>query len=135
PGPGPSPTDCLTAQFTTHQLSSVAVVTVAGEVDAANAQAFIDYVTEQAAHVDSLVLDLTGVDFFATAGFSALHTISVQCAGAAVGWALVPSRAVDRVLEVCDPDSTLVRRGTVEDAAARLKDEPRPLLQLVAESG
>ena len=37
------------------------------------------------------MLDLTGVDFFGTAGISALHTLNVRCAGEKIGWALVPS--------------------------------------------
>ena len=52
----------------------MAVITAHGELDAANAQEFVDYALRHAAHIDRLVLDLTGVEFFGTAGFSALHT-------------------------------------------------------------
>ena len=58
----------------------MAVITAHGELDAANAQAFVDYALRHAAQTDYLVLDLTGVDFFGTAGFSALHTVNVRCA-------------------------------------------------------
>ena len=34
-----------------------------GELDAANAQEFVDYALRHAPHIDRLVLDLTGVDF------------------------------------------------------------------------
>ena len=43
---------------------------------------------------ERLVLDLSGVEFLGTAGFSALHTVNVRCAGENVDWALVPSAAV-----------------------------------------
>ena len=89
------PADCHTAHFATRWLQpSMAVITAHGELDAANAQEFVDYALRHAAHIDRLVLDLTGVDFFGTAGFSALHTLNVRCAAEKIEWALVPSAAV-----------------------------------------
>jgi hypothetical protein len=71
------PTDCHTAHFATRWLQpSMAVITAHGELDAANAQEFVDYALRHAPHTDRLVLDLTGVGFFGTAGFSALHTVN-----------------------------------------------------------
>ncbi|MFY9919454.1 MAG: STAS domain-containing protein, partial [Mycobacterium sp.] len=80
-----------------------------------------------------LALDLSGVDFFGTAGFSALHTLNVRCAGAAVEWVLVPSTAVSRLLRICDPDSTLPIATTMPAALTVLQAEQRRLLQLVSE--
>src|SRR5258707_8671605 len=75
------PTDCRTAHFATRWLQpSMAVITAHGELHAANAQQIVDYALHHAAHTDRLVLDLTGVDFFGTAGFSALHTVNVRSA-------------------------------------------------------
>jgi anti-anti-sigma factor len=54
-----------------------------------------------------LILDLKGVDFFGTEGFSTLMNIQARCAYAAVKWMLVSSTAVSRVLEICDPRGTL----------------------------
>ncbi len=71
------------------------------------AQEFVDYALRHADHINRLVLDLSGVEFFGTAGFSAMHTLNVRCAGESIEWASVPSAAVIRLLRVCDPDSTL----------------------------
>jgi anti-anti-sigma factor len=126
------PTDCHTAHFATRWLRpSMAVITAHGELDAANAQQFVDYALRHAAHTDRLVLDLTGVGFFGTAGFSALHTLNVRCAAEKIEWAMVPSPAVTRLMQICDPDSTLPICDTVDAALAAVQGEPRRLLQLV----
>jgi anti-anti-sigma factor len=129
------PTDCHTAHFATRWLQpALAVITAHGEVDAANAQEFVDYSLRHAPHMDRVVLDLTGVDFFGTAGFSALHTLNVRCAAEKIEWALTPSAAVARLLRICDPDSALPICDTVDAALAAVQGEPRRLLQLVPKS-
>ncbi|HEX2284182.1 MAG TPA: STAS domain-containing protein [Mycobacterium sp.] len=126
-------TDCHTAHFATRWLEpSMAVVTAHGELDAANAQEFVDYALRHAAHMNCLVLDLSGIEFFGTAGFSALHTLNVRCAGESIEWAMAPSPAVSRLLRICDPDSALPIRPGVEAALAAVQGEPRRLLQLVS---
>ena len=128
-------TSCHTADFATRWLQpSMAVITAYGEIDAANAQEFVDYALRHAAHIDRLVLDLTGLDFFGTAGFSALHTVNVRCAAEKMDWALAPSPAVTRLLRICDPDSALPICDSVEAALAAVQGEPRRLLQLVSKS-
>lgn len=126
------PTDCHTAHFATRWLQpSMSVIAAHGELDAANAQQFVDYALRHAPHTDRLVLDLTGVDFFGTAGFSALHTLNVRCAAEKIEWAMVPSSAVSRLMRICDPDSTLPIYDSVDAALAAVQGEPRRLLQLV----
>jgi hypothetical protein len=65
-----------------------------------------------------------GLDLFGTEGFSALHRVSVCCARAGIGWAVVPGEAVFRVL----PDRQRIRlaasASTVEAAMATLQDQP-----------
>jgi anti-anti-sigma factor len=126
------PWECHTARFTADWGPSGPVITAHGELDASNAGQLADYVQHCATHSRSLILDLRGVEFFGTAGFSALHTINVRCAGANVCWAVVPSQAVSRLVRLCDPDNTL---PIAESAAADVceDDEPRPLLQLVSQ--
>jgi anti-anti-sigma factor len=127
------PWENRTARFTVHSGSSVAVIAAQGELDAANAGQLADYVQRCAAFSKSLVLDLSDVEFFGTAAFSALHTINVRCAGADVRWAVVPSRAVSRLLRICDPEHALpIAEST--DAAMAVQEEPRRLLQLVPQS-
>lgn len=126
--------DSSAASFTTRWLQpSVAVIIARGELDACNAQHLVDYSLRDAERTERLALDLTGVEFFGTAGFSALHTLNVRCAGAGVGWVLVPSAAVSRLLRICDPDSTLPFATTMRAALTRLQADQRRLLQLVAE--
>ncbi len=126
--------DSQAASFATRWLQpSVAVITAAGELDASNAQALVDYALRDADRTQRLALDLTGVGFFGTAGFSALHTLNVRCAGADIQWVLVPSVAVTRLLRICDPDSTLPLATTMSAALTRLQADQRRLLQLVTE--
>ncbi|HEX2214736.1 MAG TPA: STAS domain-containing protein [Mycobacterium sp.] len=129
------PTDCHTAHFATRWLQpDTSVVTAHGDIDAANAQEFVNYALRHAALIKNLVLDLSGVDFFGTAGFSALHTLNVRAAGEDIEWALVPSASVSRLLRLCDPDSALPICASAEAALASLQGQSKPLLQLVAES-
>src|SRR6478672_4969552 len=122
------------ASFATRWLPpAVAVITAHGELDASNAQELVDYALRDAERTQRLALDLSGVDFFGTAGFSALHTLNVRCAGAGVEWVLVPSTAVSRLLRICDPDSTLPIAATMPTALTLLQAEQRRLLQLVSE--
>jgi anti-anti-sigma factor len=126
------PTDCHTAHFATRWLRpSMAVITAHGEIDAANAQQFVDYALRHSTRIDRLVLDLTGVEFFGTAGFSALHSVNVRCAGEKIEWALAPSSAVTRLLRICNPDSALPICASVDTALSAVQGEPRRLLQLV----
>lgn len=126
------PVTCHTARFGTRPAApSIAVVTAHGDIDAANTRQFVDYTLDCAG--SALIVDLTGVEFFGTAGFSALHTLNVRCAGRGVDWTLVPSAAVSRLLRICDPDATLPCSATVDTAVDTLRQKTRPLLQLVTE--
>jgi anti-anti-sigma factor len=128
------PWECHTARVHADWGPSGPVITVRGELDASNAGQLADYVQRCATHSRTLILDLTGVEFFGTAGFSALHTINVRCAGADVRWAVVPSQAVSRLLRICDPDNALpIAESTPDADADGENDEPRPLLQLVSQ--
>ena len=110
----------------------MAVVTAHGELDAANAQEFVDYALRHAAHMSGLVLDLSGIAFFGTAGFSALHTLNVRSAGEKIQWAMVPSESVTRLMRICDPDCALPICSSVDEALSAVQGEPRRLLQLVS---
>lgn len=109
------------------------VVTAHGELDASNANQLADYVQRCAAHADSVIVNLSRLDFFGTAGFSALHTINVRCAGAGVRWTVVPSKAVSRLLRICDPDHALPLSESVPDVLDG-DEAPRRLIQLVPQS-
>lgn len=126
--------DSNSASFATRwPQPSVEVITATGELDASNAQELVDYALRDADRTRRLALDLTGIEFFGTAGFSALHTLNVRCAGAGVEWVLVPSTAVRRLLRICDPDSALPFAATMSAALSKLQADQRRLLQLVTE--
>ncbi len=127
-------TESHAATFATRWLQpAVAVIAAHGELDASNAQELVDYALRDAYRTERLALDLTGVDFFGTAGFSALHTLNVRCASAGIEWVMVPSTAVSRLLRICNPESTLPIAATMPAALARLQADQRRLLQLVSE--
>ncbi|SPM32610.1 Anti-anti-sigma regulatory factor (antagonist of anti-sigma factor) [Mycobacterium rhizamassiliense] len=125
---------CRTAQFSAQWHASGAVMTVDGELDAANADQLATYVQRNVGRTSRVILDLRGLEFIGTAGFSALHRINVVCSAAQVHWAMAPSEAVSRLLRVCDPDGTLPVTGATDEPllkAAHRGDDQRPLLQLV----
>lgn len=82
-----------------------------------------------------MILDLRGLEFIGTAGFSAVYRINVACSGAQIHWAMAPSPAVSRLLRICDPDGTLpvtTPRAEPLSKSTRAGGEgSRPLLQLV----
>jgi anti-anti-sigma factor len=128
------PWESRTARFAAHRGPAAVVVAAQGELDAANAVQLADYVQRCAAFSQWVILDLTGLKFFGTAGFSALHTINVRCAGAGVRWTVVPNRTVSRLLRICDPDQALPIYGSPTGDSfgySAVRDEPRRLLQLV----
>ncbi|MDY6998220.1 MAG: STAS domain-containing protein [Actinomycetota bacterium] len=124
-----------TAQFQTNwPRESTALVSASGELDAANGSEFVDYALRQTDRTTRLVLDLSELTFFATAGFTALHTLNVQCVGQEIRWALASGPAVERVLRICDPDATLPVCADVEEALGAVEAELPRLLHLVPES-
>lgn len=87
--------------MSTKWLSPYVVrITAVGGIDAASATDFARYVFRYAANSRRLILDLSGVEFFDTAGLSALTTIDRRCAQATVNWMVVASRAVSLAIEV-----------------------------------
>jgi len=95
------------AEFSVRPGPSATVITAHGELDAANADQLTEFVERCVQNSSQLIVDLCGLDFFGTAGFSALHRINVVCSAAGVPWVLVSGRAANRVLRICDPDGTL----------------------------
>jgi anti-anti-sigma factor len=123
---------CHTAHFdTVWPQPATAIVAGHGELDATNGIKFVNYALRHSASTQWLVVDLSGLTFFSTAGFSALHTLNVQCVGEDIRWALVPSRAVKRVLNICDPDSALPVCIDVPAALTAVQQEPPRSFQLI----
>ena len=122
-----------TARLASRRLrSSEAVISAHGDIDASNADTLTEYTLGHLMGCRGLILDLRGLDFFGTEGFSALHRVSVCCARAGIGWAVVPGEAVYRVLRICDPQGLLPAAGTVEAAMTTFGDQPHRRPQPVA---
>lgn len=125
---------CHTALFeTSWPEPATAVVAGHGELDAANGLEFVNYALRHSDRARWLVIDLSGLSFFSTAGFSALHTLNVQCVSGDIRWALVPGNAVNRLLRICDPDSALPICADVPAALTAVRKDPPQSLKLVAE--
>ena len=128
----PSSWEGPNARFATHwPAAESAVIRADGEIDAANAARLGDYALRTALQSQFVVVDLSGVSFFGTEGFSTLHMLNVRCAKAGVRWSMVPSAAVSRVLRICDPGGGLPAAITVDAALAANQGEPRRVLHLV----
>lgn len=94
--------------FSTEWLSPTEVrIAVSGDIDASNADELATYVFRRGANSRRMTLDLNGVDFLSTAGFSVLCTIHQRCVHAGVDWTLLGNAMVLRVLTICDPHQTL----------------------------
>ncbi|MGW0161728.1 STAS domain-containing protein [Mycobacterium sp. NPDC003323] len=128
----PHPAPGTAAFAVRHHPPAAMVVCVHGELDAANARPFSNFVQQHLAHTDQLILDLSAIEFFGTEAFSMLHTVSVAAAGKGARWVLLPSAAVSRVLRICDPDGALPTAAHLDDAVIRVNGQPPRLLQLVA---
>lgn len=128
-----------TAQFSACRKPAGTVITADGELDAANADQLASCVERSVPRSPRVVLDLRGLTFIGTAGFSALHRINVVCSDAQADWAMVPSAAVARLLRICDADGTLPVTTPLKEPLLRADtwaggDTRRRLLQLVPQS-
>lgn len=130
----PERISCAAAEFEmSWTQDSTAIVAVDGELDATNCDRLVDFALRDR-HTHRLIIDLSRVNFFATAGFTALHTLNVRCASGEIRCAVVTSPAVDRLLRICDPDAALPICADGTAALTAVHAEPPRLLQLVPES-
>ena len=105
----------------TRELSASTVLVAAfGEIDAASAAGLSERIEAHLEGYRQLVLDLSRLEFFGTAGYSVLHRVHSRCARAGVGWVLVPGPEVERLLRVCDPDGIMPTAPNIVSAVAAL---------------
>lgn len=96
------------------------LIAVFGEVDATSAPDLTEHIERHLSGYLQLVLDLSRVEFFGTAGYSVLHRLEVLCALAGVEWVVVPGPEVGRLLRVCDPDGVVPTAPNIVSAVAAL---------------
>lgn len=108
--------DCGGAQVRAQCRHLATVVTVSGAIDAEN----LDRVSEYSSHFvlpdQPVVLDLSAVDWFTTAGISFLYRVDENCRAAGVEWALIVSPAVSRVLRITDEEDLFSIVDSVHEA-------------------
>jgi len=104
-----------------RELSATTVLVAAyGDIDAASATQLSESIELHTDGYRQLVLDLSRLTFFGTAGYSVLHRVHSRCLPAAVEWVLVPGKEVERLLRVCDPDRILPTAPNIVSAVATL---------------
>ena len=117
------------ARFTSGLIGSAMVlVSAEGEIDACNARDLAEYIEGVLDAKRRLIVDLRGLSFFGTRGFSALHYVNVTCSRRDMNWVVVPGREVSRLLRICDPERGLPVASTLEKAIARVSRPPRTRL-------
>nr|WP_136629114.1 anti-sigma factor antagonist [Mycobacteroides salmoniphilum] len=87
-----------------------------GALDATNADCLVYYAVRHLHERHALVLDLRELDFCGSEGFLAVLKIRCCCKYHEVRWSLLSGEAVDRILEIGDPDSWLLDAIPLIDA-------------------
>jgi anti-anti-sigma factor len=86
--------DCDGAQIRAHCRHLATVVTVRGDINAANVDRVSEYLWRLTLGSNPVVLDLSDVNHFAAAGVSLVQRLDEDCRAAGVEWTLVASPAV-----------------------------------------
>jgi anti-anti-sigma factor len=94
--------DCDGVEIQVHLRHLATVVTISGDVDATNIVRVTGAVTRLVEVGNALLVDLSGVGFFAAHSLSALLAIDAACQHAELPWALVTSHAVNRALRLSE---------------------------------
>jgi anti-anti-sigma factor len=110
------------------------VLTISGDIDARNIDRVSSYATRLVPVGNALLLDLSGVAFFAAQSISVLVIVGDACDDAESPWALVTSHAVDRVLRISEHDDILPVASSVPDGMQYFADLAR-VRQQVPSSG
>ncbi|MDZ7883519.1 MAG: STAS domain-containing protein [Mycobacterium sp.] len=79
----------------------LAVITVTGDIDAANSHRLLDYTLSKVLLCRRMILDLSQVGFFSSDGYWMLKTLESRCVLADIEFNLVPGAHVGRTLQIC----------------------------------
>jgi anti-anti-sigma factor len=101
------------------------ILTISGYIDATNIDRVSSYATRLVPVGNALLLDLSGVTFFAAQGISVLVTVDDACDKADSPWALVTNHAIDRVLRISEHDDILPVASSVPDGMQYFADLAR----------
>jgi anti-anti-sigma factor len=108
-----------------HLRHLATILTISGDIDARNINRVSAFATRLVPVGNALLLDLSGVGFFAAQGISILAAVAETCRRAELPWALITSHAVDRVLSISEDDDILPAASSVPDAMQYFADLAR----------
>jgi anti-anti-sigma factor len=114
--------DCGRAQIRWHFRHLATVVTIHGEVDAANLDAVIDHIQRLILARDPLVLDLSDVKSSAAKCISLAHRVAEHCRQAEVEWTLVAGPEVSQMLQASEDEAICPIARSVAEALRQFSD-------------
>lgn len=123
--------DCDGAQIRAHCRHLATVVTIRGEIDAANVDRVSQHVRRFICGSNPLVFDVSDVIHFAEAGIWLVHTLDEDCRAAGVEWTLVASPAVIALLGGGRAEDELPIARSVREALRNLAEAIVSRRQLV----
>lgn len=100
------PFDCDGAKVRAQCRSLGTVVTITGAVDSTNVDRVGEYAKRFMLPDRPFVLDLSGLDCFATQAVRLLYRIDAICSAAGLEWSVIPSQAVNTALLVTHEESS-----------------------------
>lgn len=104
----------------------VAVLAVSGEIDLATIPAFEVAITDALSQRPAaLIVDLSGVDFLASAGLQALVATHEKIGGSAKFAVVAVGPATSRPIQLTGLDQILSLRSSLDDARAAVAGQPR----------
>jgi anti-anti-sigma factor len=104
------------ARMRAHTHAGLTVITVSGEIDAANVDDVSRHARGLLPECGALIVDLADVDFIAVDGLRALFALNIECARTDTAWALIASHPVNRLLRVGDHDQLVPAVGSATKA-------------------
>lgn len=116
------PLDCNGAAVRAQCRHLATVVTITGAVDTGNADQVSEHSKRFILPDKPFVLDLSGLDSFATQAVRLLQWLDDVCSVAGVEWAVVPSQAVTTALLVTHEESSFPIFGSVHEALQYFAD-------------
>jgi anti-anti-sigma factor len=106
-----------------HQVDDAVVLTVSGEVDMLSAPQLAEAVrTALAEKPPALVIDLTKVDFLASAGMTVLVTAQAEVAPPTRFAVVANGPATSRPIKLMGLDNVLALYSTLDSALSRIAD-------------
>jgi anti-anti-sigma factor len=94
----------------------VTLVSVSGDIDISNVDRVKTYITRSVLVGNSMLLDMSCLDFIAVQGISLLINVENTCRSVGLPWALVASRAVEWVLRYSQQRDALPVANSVPEA-------------------